>query len=94
MLFAILCTDKADHQHVRAENRPAHLAYLEAHASQIILAGPLPNEDGSGMTGSLLVLDFADRTAAEAFAEGDPYSQAGLFESVSIKPFRKVLPKD
>ena len=94
MLFAILCTDKPDHQQVRADNRPAHLAYLEAHASQILLGGPLPNDDGSAMTGSLLVLDFADRAAAEAFAEGDPYNQAGLFESVAIKPFRKVFPKD
>lgn len=93
MLFAIICTDKPDHQQLRADNRPAHLAYLEAHESQIVLGGPLPNEDGSAMTGSLLVLDFADRAAAEAFAEADPYNQAGLFQSVEIKPFRKVFPK-
>ena len=94
MFYAILCTDKPDHQQLRADNRPAHLAYLEAHAEQILIAGPLPTEDGSAVTGSLLVLDFPDRAAAEAFAEQDPYAQAGLFESVSIKPFRKVMPKD
>ena len=94
MLYAILCTDKPDHKQVRADNRPAHLDYLEAHAEQILIAWPLPTEDGSAMTGSLLVLDFADRAAAETFAEQDPYAQAGLFESVVITPFRKVYPKD
>ncbi len=94
MLYAIICTDKPDHQQVRADTRPAHIAYLEEHAEQIVLGGPLPNEEGTAMTGSLLVLDFADRAAAEAFAAGDPYAQAGLFESVVITPFRKVFPKD
>jgi uncharacterized protein YciI len=46
------------------------------------------------MTGSLLILDFADRTEAQAFADGDPYAKAGLFERVEIRPWRKVLPKD
>lgn len=94
MLFAIVCTDKPDHQQLRADTRSDHLAYLEEHAEQIVLGGPLPNDEGTAMTGSLLVLDFADRAAAEAFAAGDPYYQVGLFESVVIKPFRKVFPKD
>jgi uncharacterized protein YciI len=41
--------------------------------------------------GSLLVVDVADRRAAETFAAGDPYAQAGLFESVVIRPFRTVF---
>ncbi len=42
--------------------------------------------------GSLLIMAFDDRGQAQAFAEGDPYARAGLFESVTIRPFRKVLP--
>jgi uncharacterized protein YciI len=45
------------------------------------------------MIGSLLILDLADRQTAEDFAANDPYSKAGLFESVAIHPWRKVLPK-
>jgi hypothetical protein len=46
------------------------------------------------MTGSVLMLDLADRAAADAFAEGDPYARAGLFESVVIRPWKKVFPAD
>lgn len=45
------------------------------------------------MIGSLLVLDFPDRKAAEVFAANDPYAKAGLFQSVTITPFRKVFPQ-
>jgi uncharacterized protein YciI len=41
--------------------------------------------------GSLLVVEAADRAAAEAFAAADPYAKAGLFESVVVRPFRAVF---
>jgi len=94
MHFVIHCTDKADHAHVRAENRPAHVEYLKAHAAQIVAAGPTLSEDGEAMTGSVLIMEFADRAAAETWADGDPYNQASLFESVSIQPWKKVFPGD
>jgi uncharacterized protein YciI len=37
-------------------------------------------------------MEFPDRAAAEAFAAGDPYRKAGLFESVIIRRWKKVLP--
>lgn len=92
MQFAILCFDKPGHGHVRQENRSAHLAYLDEHKASLVLAGPMLTDDGEGMAGSLLIMEFADKAAAEAFAAGDPYARAGLFESVTIRPFRKVLP--
>jgi len=91
MNFVLYCVDKADHGHLRAENRPAHLDYLKSNLDRIVLAGPTTTEDGAAMTGSVLVIE-ADRAAAEAFAAGDPYAKAGLFESVTIKPFKKVFP--
>lgn len=92
MNFALYCVDKAGHAHVRAENRPAHLDYLKSHLERLMLAGPLLGDDGVTVLGSLLVIDAADRADAEAFAAGDPYARAGLFESVTIKAFKKVLP--
>ena len=41
--------------------------------------------------GSLLIIDFPDRVAAESCAAGDPYAKAGLFESVEIRPWKKVI---
>ncbi|MGD1880676.1 MAG: YciI family protein [Kiloniellaceae bacterium] len=92
MNFVLTCVDKTDHGHLRTENRPAHLDYLKSNLDKIVLAGPTTTEDGQAMTGSVLVIAVADRAAAEAFATGDPYAKAGLFESVTIKPFKKVLP--
>ncbi len=92
MLFAIICVDKPDSAHIRKENRPAHLGYLERVADKIAIAGPMLTEDRSAPTGSLLILDFDTQAEAEAFAANDPYNKAGLFEQVTIKPFKRIFP--
>ncbi len=94
MLFSIVCFDKKDHGHVRAENRPAHLEYLKGFADKAYVAGPMLGNDGESMIGSLLIMDFDDKAAADAFAANDPYNKAGLFDSVTIAPWKKVLPAD
>ncbi len=90
MLFALICTDKPDSLALRMDTRPRHLAYLEGRQSDLVHAGALLDGDGRPV-GSLLVIDVADRAAAEALAAGDPYAQAGLFEAVVIRPFRAVF---
>ncbi|GAB4376835.1 MAG: YciI family protein [Kiloniellaceae bacterium] len=92
MNFVLYCIDKAGHGQVRAANRPAHLDYLKSKLDSIVIAGPLLADDGESVRGSLLVVDVADRAAAEAFAAGDPYAKAGLFESVTVTAYKKVLP--
>lgn len=91
MLFAFYCLDKEGHANVRTENREAHVAYLKENSEKIVTAGPLLNDAGTDMVGSLLVLDLADREAADAFAASDPYAKAGLFRSVEIRPWKKVF---
>ena len=80
MQFMIYGLDKPGHGEVRAANRNAHLAYLEGFTKNIVIAGPLLGEDGAAMIGSLLLMEFADR-------------KAGLFQTVTITPWRKTLPK-
>ena len=92
MNFVLYCVDKAGHGHVRTENRPAHVDYLKSNLDRLMLAGPMTSDDGTTMLGSVLIIEAADRAASEAFAAGDPYAKAGLFESVTIKAFKKVLP--
>jgi len=92
MLFVLYCLDKPGHSEVRAANRPDHLDYLKSKLDSIVIAGPLLGDDGESVVGSLLVIEAADSAGAKAFAAGDPYTKAGLFESVAIKPYKKVLP--
>lgn len=90
MLFAIICTDKPASLDLRMATRPAHLEYLKGFEKSTVLVGPLLDPEGKP-AGSLLVVEAADRAAAEAFAAGDPYAKAGLFESVVVRPFRTVF---
>ena len=99
MLFAILCEDVPGSLPKRVESRPAHLERLKAlqEAGRLVLAGPHPAIEAqdpgpAGFTGSLIVAEFASRDAAVAWAAEDPYSTAGVFARVTVKPFRKVLP--
>jgi hypothetical protein len=91
MFYAFYCLDKAGAGEIRAQNRAAHVAYLKAQGDKLVTAGPLLGDDEAAMVGSLIVLDLADRAAAESFAAGDPYAHAGLFRSVEIRPWKKVL---
>lgn len=86
--FAVICRDKPDALPVRMENRSAHLAYVEE-TGAVFIGGPLL-EDGQ-MAGSMLVLDVVDLAAAKAWAANDPYAKAGLFASVTINEWKKVI---
>jgi uncharacterized protein len=91
MLFVIHCRDKKDHLPMRQKNRPDHVEYLKSFGDRLFAAGPLLNDDEQ-MCGSVVVVDVADKTAAEDFAANDPYAKAGLFEQVTIDRWNKVLP--
>src|SRR3546814_7965560 len=90
MHYAFLCHDKPGAAEIRKANRDAHLAHLRSIGGKIFAAGPLIGEDGQSMIGSLLVIDFPDRKAAEAFAAADPYAKAGLFHSVTVTRWKKA----
>lgn len=94
MHYIIFANDKPGHEQVRIDTRPAHIDYLKAHADLIVTAGPMQTDDGDGMVGSMLVLDVADRAAAEAFARADPYAKAGLFESTVVRRWKRTIPAD
>ncbi|MGD9540351.1 YciI family protein [Methylocystis sp.] len=89
MLFVALCLDKPDHLDLRLSTRAAHLAFLEKHAARVKLGGPFL--DGETPVGSMLVLDCEDEAAAHALLSEDPYALAGLFASVELKPWKRVV---
>jgi uncharacterized protein YciI len=91
-VFAIHCIDKPLQQDLRARTRPEHLAYLESALDQVLVAGPLLDEEGAPI-GSMLLMEFPDRKAAVGFAAEDPYAKAGLFASVAVTAWRQVFPR-
>jgi len=93
MHFVIQCVDKPGAIEIRKSNRDAHLDHLARHADQVVAAGPTLDDSTETMTGSILVMSFPDRASAEAFCAEDPYAKAGLFQRVTITPWRKVFPK-
>jgi uncharacterized protein YciI len=99
MLYAIICQDREGSLDARLGARPAHLSRLEAlkQDGRLVLAGPHPATDSedpgaAGFSGSLVVAEFDSLQEARAWADTDPYLEAGVYAHVSVKPFRKVLP--
>ncbi|MDP6867429.1 MAG: YciI family protein [Acidimicrobiales bacterium] len=88
MHFVIHAIDRSDAGSLRGRTRPAHLDYLGGF--EVIFGGPMIDDDGV-MCGSLIVVQAEDREAAEAFAAGDPYALAGLFETVTITAMKPLL---
>lgn len=99
MLYAIIGSDSEHSLQKRLAVRPLHLERLQAlqNDGRLLLAGPFPaidaNDPGAaGFSGSLIVAEFESLEAATAWADADPYVTEGVFSSVLIKPFKKVLP--
>lgn len=99
MWYAIISEDIQNSLPLRKEARPAHLERLEQlkNEGRLLIAGPHPaldNEDPgeAGFTGSLVVAEFASIEDAQAWADADPYVDAGVYAKVVVKPFKKVLP--
>ncbi len=89
MLIALIARDKPGALQTRLDNRDAHIAYLKE-TGVVSQAGPLLDNDEQ-MIGSLIILDVDDMAAAEVWKNGDPYGKAGLFESVELIPWKKVI---
>lgn len=99
MLYVIFSQDVENSLPLRAQARPAHVERLQALKSEgrLILAGPCPAIDAedpgeAGFTGSMIVAEFESLEDAQAWADADPYIGAGVYQSVIVKPYKKVLP--
>lgn len=89
MRVALICTDKPNSLHIRTENRPAHVEYLKS-SGVVDLAGPFLDADGA-MCGSLVVVEVETMQQAQDWAAGDPYAKAGLFASVELRAWNRVI---
>lgn len=89
MLWAIHCTDNSDTAKARGENLQIHREYLGSQKKVIVLAGATLSDDGDDMTGSVFIINVGSREEAKAFSDGDPFTKAGIFASVTIQRLRK-----
>lgn len=87
MLFAVIATDRPGSAALRQATRPSHVDYVKTFGPRVQVAGPFLSEDGTTMLGSLIIIEAASRADAEAFSANDPYTKAGLFDSVDIRPW-------
>ncbi len=99
MWYAIIGQDFPNSLEKRMANRPAHVARLQALQAQgrLMLAGPFPAIDAedpgtAGFTGSLIIAEFSSLAEAEAWADAEPYLAGGVYEKVSVKPFKRTFP--
>ena len=99
MWYAITGIDIANSLDKRKAARPAHVARLQKllEEGRLLLAGPFPAIDAedpgpAGFSGSLIIAEFDDLDAAKAWADADPYREAGVYKEVTVRPFRKTLP--
>jgi hypothetical protein len=100
MYYAIIGTDADNSLEKRLAARPAHVERLQELQKQgrLLTAGPLPaidNEDPgpAGFSGSIIIAEFDSLAAACGWADNDPYVDAGVYENVSVTPYKKVFPQ-
>lgn len=98
MYYSFVCQDVPDSLEKRLSVRPEHIARLEAlrDEGRLLTAGPNPAIDGedpgpNGFTGSIIIAEFDSLEAAKTWADADPYLAAGVYESVTVKPYKKVF---
>jgi len=99
VLYSFFCTDKPDSLDKRLATRPKHVERLKQLQQQgrLVLAGPNPNVDNvtpgdAGFSGSLIVAEFDSLKLAQAWAQQDPYIEAGVYSDITVKPFVQAFP--
>ena len=99
MLYVIIGQDVDNSLGARLAARPAHVERLQRLQEQgrLVIAGPNPaidsNDPGeAGFTGSVIIAEFDSLASAQAWANADPYLAAGVYQQVTVKPFKQVLP--
>ncbi|MBL8506046.1 MAG: YciI family protein [Methylobacillus glycogenes] len=99
MWYAIIAEDHPNSLEKRLAARPPHLERLQDLQQQgrLLLAGPFPAIDSldpgaAGFSGSLIVAEFESLESAQEWANLDPFVNAGVYATVTVKPFRKTLP--
>jgi uncharacterized protein YciI len=88
--FVFYGVDRPGMEQTRIRIRPAHQARLREPrpGCRAVAGGPLTDDSGEHMVGTLLVFEADGRAAVEAFMAGDPYILEGVFARTEIRAWR------
>jgi uncharacterized protein YciI len=89
MLWLITCVDNPNTAEIRSKVLQPHRDYLASQKGIIVLSGATQNDDGTEAVGSGFVLNVNSRAEAKKFSDGDPFTQNGVFKTVTITRMRK-----
>ncbi len=91
----MIAHDGPDGATLRNQHRERHLAHVEKldRAGRIVMAGPIRDDANECSIGAVIVFEAADLQDARDLVDSDPYVAGGVFESVTVRPFRQVFPK-
>ncbi len=89
MRVALICIDKPGALQIRLDTRAAHLDHIQT-TGVVEMAGPFLDAQGQ-MSGSLIILSVDTLAQAQVWADADPYAKAGLFQSVTLTEWKKVI---
>ena len=89
-LFVVVAIDRPGRLERRLSTREKHLSYLVELGESIKSAGPFTTEDGVPC-GSMLIIEAETIEEVENTLSKDPYVASGLFESVTIRPWKHIV---
>ncbi len=91
MLYSLICIDNPNRAQLRIDNRDAHVAFLNSLGTAIKFGGPMFDDAGTGMIGSLVVFEAESLDAARTTMASDPFATSGLFARVDIRPWKWTI---
>ena len=94
MLFSFYILDRPGATERRLALRPAQYEHLGKVEDRMLAGGPLLAADGETMIGSLLIIDFPDRAAAEHWLAQAPFTTGGVFGEAIIRPYKNNWPRN
>ena len=89
MLWVITCVDNPNTAAIRDSVLQPHRDYLASQKKILVLSGATQNDEGTAAIGSAFVLNVNSRAEAKQFSDGDPFTQKGVFKSITITRMRK-----
>lgn len=93
MQFIVKAYDGANMLDRRMSVRPRHLEGMRRLTNHIICAGGLLDEEGK-MKGSVLIMEYPDRSSLDAYLAEEPYVVEGVWEKIEVEPLNVVIVND
>jgi uncharacterized protein YciI len=95
-LFVMIGHDGPDGAERRDQHRAEHVAHLEAldREGRIVLAGTPRNDNNDASVGAVIIFKADSLEDARDLVSRDPFVLGGVFEALTVAPFKHAYPKE